>query len=140
MRQLTGLVILLYGLLLGLNTGLPAVAELAGDQVQATVFNSDCRAPLGKPPFGGVYGICTAQWAGADGQLTAGQVFGDNVVHVTAAGVFTYPLLRSFAVLPPGNTNQVAAIISVLIIALGIQMLVMERKRAPGSEELASDP
>jgi hypothetical protein len=136
MRPLAGLLILLYGLLLALNTGLPTVGKLAGDQVQVTVRTGDCAAPLGKPPYGGLYGACGASWAGSE----EGMLFGDKVNYVSASDAYKYPLLGDYAVLSPSNTDQVAAITSLLIITLGILLLVTERKARSEPEPVSVDP
>jgi hypothetical protein len=127
MRRLLGLLILLYGLLLAINTTAPTLAKLTSEKVLATV-GSNCSADLGSPPFGGLYGSCDASLPGLD---EGGRVFG---AHLDSAGhamyVYRYPLLDSYAVVPPSNTDQVAGIIAVLIIVLGILLLVSDRKRA----------
>lgn len=132
MRRLLGLLVLLYGLLLALNTTAPSLAELAGDKVTAKLSgrSAACTAPLGSPPFGGLYGNCPADWPGS----AEGSLFGAEVATVLgdgeAADAFTYPLLADYAVLPPSNSDQVVAIIAVLIVLLGIMMLVSERKHS----------
>ena len=132
MRQLLGLLVLLYGLLLALNTAAPSLAQLAGDRVTASLSGqpADCAAPLGSPPFGGLYGNCPAQWPGSP----AGSLFGAEVGTALSANqevtAFTYPLLGGYAVLPPSNSDQVVAIIAVLIALLGIMLLVSESKRS----------
>lgn len=139
MRQLLGLLILLYGLLLALNTTAPTLAKLAGERVTATL-GQDCSADLGSPPFGGLYGTCAAALPGLD---EGGRVFGAHVESQarTALDVYRYPLLDSYAVLAPSNTDQVAAIIAVLIVVLGVLLLVAERRRRretqPASDVLA---
>jgi hypothetical protein len=131
MRRLLGLLVLLYGLLLALNTTAPGLAELAGDRVTARLNGEagSCTAPIGTPPFGGLYGNCPATWSGSEGGL----LFGEQVEAQLASGqdvaANTYPLLDDYAVLPPSNSDQVAAIIALLIILLGIMLLVGGRKR-----------
>lgn len=129
MRQLLGLITLLYGLLLALNTTAPTLAKLAGDRVIATL-GQGCSADLGSPPFGGLYGNCPAALPGLD---EGGRVFGARVADHAGgtAEVYRYPLLDSFAVHSPSNTDQVLGIIAVLIIVLGILLLVTDRRRAP---------
>src|SRR5688500_6512604 len=100
MRRLFGLLMLLYGLLLALNTGLPTHGLMAGIHAQVTVSTAECTARLGKPPFGGAYGMCEASWPGTDDVV----LFGDKVNLLTAADAYRYPLLGDYAVLPPSNT------------------------------------
>ncbi|GIH08123.1 hypothetical protein Rhe02_61900 [Rhizocola hellebori] len=134
MRRLLGLLVLLYGLLLALNTTAPGLAELAGDKVtaHATGDSASCTAVLARPPFGGLYGNCPASWSGSQG----GRLFGADVAARLAAdsevAANTYPLLDDYAVLPPSNSDQVAGIIALLIVLLGIMLLVSERKRRGG--------
>jgi len=136
MRRLLGLLFLLYGLLLALNTTAPTLAKLSNDKVIATI-EGGCTADLGSPPFAGLYGNCPALAPPA----IFGRVFGphvaDNQGH--AIEVFRYPLLESYAVIPPSNTDQVAGIIAVLIIVLGILLLVSDRKRATPAGPDADD-
>jgi hypothetical protein len=141
MRRLLGLLVLLYGLLLALNTTAPSLAELAGDKVTASLKGETtaCNAPLGSPPFGGLYGNCPASWSGSDG----GRLFGAQVANRLAVkqeiAANTYPLLDDYAVLPPSNSDQVAAIIALLIILLGIMLLVSERKRRKRGRSTGQD-
>ena len=141
MRRLLGLLVLLYGLLLALNTTAPSLAELAGDTVTANLTGDTaaCTAALGSPPFGGLYGNCPASWTGSEG----GRLFGAEVETLPADGkqvaAKTYPLLDDYAVLPPSNSDQVAAIIAVLIVLLGILLLVAERKHSGRSRDLDDD-
>lgn len=131
MRRLLGLLVLLYGLLLALNTTAPSFAELAGEKVSASLSGdaSACTAPLGSPPFGGLYGNCPATWSGSE----SGRLFGSQVSDQLKAGTevtaYKYPLLDDFAVLMPSNSDQVVGIIALLIIVLGILLLVAEKKR-----------
>ncbi len=139
MRRLLGLLVLLYGLLLALNTTAPTLAKLSNDRVVATLSH-DCSADLGGPPFGGIYGSCEATLPGME---EGGRVFGAHAADHAglAAYVNRYPLLDSYAVFPPSNTDQVAGIIAVLIVVLGILLLVSERapRESPGETPLTSD-
>lgn len=145
MRRLLGLLVLLYGLLLALNTTAPTLAKVKNDRVLATLAR-DCSADLGAPPFGGLYGTCAASLPGME---EGARVFGSHVSDHAgmAAYVYRYPLLDSYGVLAPSNTDQVAGIIAVLIIILGILLLVTERNRpsttasgeSPSETPLTSD-
>ncbi len=132
MRRLLGLLVLLYGLLLALNTTAPSLAKLAGDKVTASLSGetADCTASLGSPPFGGLYGNCPAKWSGSENGSLFGAQVSTELSANTEVDAFTYPLLADYAVLPPSNSDQVVAIIALLIILLGIMLLVSERKRS----------
>src|SRR5512139_1902161 len=90
MRRLLGLLVLLYGLLLALNTTAPTLAKLTSERVLATV-GRDCSAEVGSPPFGGVYGNCRASLPGFD---EGGRVFGDQVADHSGTAIYVhrYPL------------------------------------------------
>jgi hypothetical protein len=137
MRRLLGLLILLYGLLLALNTTAPTLAKLTSERALATV-GPGCTADMGSPPFGGLYGSCPASLPGMD---EGGRVFGDHVSERSGSAIYVhrYPLVDSFAVIPPSNTDQVAGIIAVLIVVLGILLLVAERRRGGQSRSSSGD-
>ncbi len=140
MRPLVGLFILVYGLVLALNTTAPAVAKLVGTEVVAHA-DGQCHAMLGKPPFGGLYGVCAARWPGSDG----GRLVGQDVIKQMQTGsarAYRYPIFNDYAVLNPSPTDQAAGIVAVLITILGVLLLVAERRRArsdPFAEPIASD-
>jgi hypothetical protein len=126
--------------LLALNTTAPTVAKLTSERVLAMIGRG-CSAEVGSPPFGGVYGYCPASLPGFD---EGGRVFGAGVADHAGAVIYVhrYPLLDSFAVVAPSNTDEVAGIIAVLIVLLGILMLVAERggpRAGPGTADGASD-
>jgi hypothetical protein len=131
MRLGIGVAILLYGLLLSLNTTAPVVAELAGNRVSISLRGdlSACSRMMGNPPFGGVYGSCPAEWNGQE----RGKIFGKDVAKEVAAGVpleaYRYPLFSDLANLAPDNTDKVAGIVAILIVMLGILISVTERRR-----------
>src|SRR5687767_15984805 len=108
MRLGIGVAILLYGLLLSLNTTAPAVAQLAGQKVSITLRGdlSDCSRMMGNPPFGGVYGSCPAAWSGQD----QGKLFGKDVAREIGTGraldAYRYPIFSDFANLAPSNTDR----------------------------------
>jgi hypothetical protein len=116
--------------LLALNTTAPTLAKLTSERVLATV-GQDCSAELGSPPFGGLYGYCPASLPGFD---EGGRVFGAQAADYAGATIYVhrYPLLDSFAVIPPSNTDEVAGMIAVLIVLLGILLLVAERRGGAG--------
>lgn len=132
MRLGIGLVILLYGLLLSLNTTAPVVAELSGQKVSITLRGqlSDCSRMMGSPPFGGVYGSCPAEWSGQE----HGKLFGKDVARQIGAGqpleAYRYPVFTDLANLAPSNTDKVAGIVAILIVMLGVLIAVTERRRA----------
>ncbi|WP_117212951.1 hypothetical protein [Allorhizocola rhizosphaerae] len=140
MRPVVGLFVLLYGLVLALNTTAPAIARLVGKQVIARA-EGECSGPLGKPPFGGLYGTCPAQWSGSDG----GRVVGHDVSAALRDGsepAYRYPIFNDYAVLNPSPPDQAAGIVAVLITTLGVLLLVAERRRArhdPFAEPITSD-
>ena len=131
MRLGIGVVILLYGLLLSLNTTAPVVAELAGQKVSITLRGdlSRCSRMMGNPPFGGVYGSCPAEWTGQQ----HGKLFGKDVAREIGAGVpleaYRYPIFSDLANLAPNNTDRVAGIVAILIVMLGVLISVTERRR-----------
>jgi hypothetical protein len=131
MRLGIGVAILLYGLLLSLNTTAPAVAELAGQKVSITLRGelSECSRMMGNPPFGGVYGSCPAEWSGQE----HGKIFGKDVAREVAAGVpleaYRYPFFADLANLAPNNTDKAAGMVAILIVMLGVLISVTERRR-----------
>jgi hypothetical protein len=131
MRLGIGVAILLYGLLLSLNTTAPVVAELAGQKVSISLRGdlSECSRMMGNPPFGGVYGSCPAEWSGQD----RGKLFGKDVAREIGAGepldAYRYPFFSDLANLAPNNTDKVAGIIAVLIVMLGVLISVTERRQ-----------
>jgi hypothetical protein len=131
MRLGIGVAILLYGLVLSLNTTAPVVAELAGEKVSITLRGevSGCSRMMGNPPFGGVYGSCPAEWSGQD----RGKLFGRDVAREIEPGVpmeaYRYPFFSDLANLAPTNTDKVAGIVAVLIVVLGVLISVTERRR-----------
>jgi len=142
MRLGIGVGILLYGLLLALNTTAPVVAELAGQKVSITLRGdpSDCSRMMGDPPFGGVYGSCPAQWSGS----SDGMLFGANVARHMGSGkpveAYRYPLFSDLANLAPSNTDKVAGIIALLIATLGILISVTERRRRDEKQAIEVEP
>jgi hypothetical protein len=131
MRLGIGVAILLYGLVLSLNTTAPVVAELAGQKVSIALRGelSECSRMMGNPPFGGVYGSCPAQWSGQD----HGKLFGKDVAREIGAGgrleAYRYPFFSDLANLAPDNTDRVAGMLAVLIVMLGVLIAVTERRR-----------
>jgi len=128
MRLGIGVAILLYGLVLSLNTTAPVVAELAGQKVSMTLRGdlSECSRMMGNPPFGGVYGSCPAEWSGQE----EGKLFGKDVAKEFKAGLpleaYRYPLFSDLANLAPNNTDKVAGFIAILIVMLGVLISVTE--------------
>lgn len=134
MRPLLGLCVLLYGLLLAHNTTAPAVAKMLGQEVTASLRGKagDCYPAVGKPPFGGIYGACPADWSGSD----SGRLAGPGVSEHLASGparAYRYPPFDDYAVLEPSPRDQVAGIVAVLIIVLGILLLVRREGRETDS-------
>lgn len=131
MRLGIGVAILLYGLLLSLNTTAPVVAELAGQKVSITLRGelAGCSRMMGNPPFGGVYGSCPAEWSGQE----RGKLFGKDVAREFGAGgpleAYRYPFFSDLANLAPDNTDKVAGIVAILIVMLGVLIAVTERRR-----------
>jgi hypothetical protein len=142
MRLGVGVAILLYGLLLSLNTTAPVVAELAGKKVSITLRGdlSGCSRMMGNPPFGGVYGSCPAQWSGQD----HGTLFGKDVAREIGKDqplvAYRYPIFSDLANLAPNNTDKVAGIVAILIVMLGVLIAVRERPRVRTDHaEMAND-
>lgn len=132
MRLWLGVVILLYGLLLALNTTAPAIAELAGEKVTVHLRGepAECSPMMGRPPFGGVYGSCPAQWQGSsEGVLFGPKIAAEARTHQGPMDAYQYPFLSGYANIPPGDTDKVAGLIALLIIALGILIAVTERRQ-----------
>jgi len=131
MRLGIGVVILLYGLLLSLNTTAPVVAEVAGQKVVISLRGelSDCSRMMGNPPFGGVYGSCPAVWTGQ----SDGKIFGRDIVDEIRPGepveAYQYPFFSDLANLAPDPTDKAAGIVAILIIMLGMLIAVTERRR-----------
>jgi len=131
MRLGIGVAILLYGLLLSLNTTAPVVAELAGQKVTITLRGdlSECSRMMGSPPFGGVYGSCPAEWSGQE----RGKLFGKDVAREIGAGepleAYRYPIFSDLANLAPNNNDKVAGGVAILIVMLGVLISVTERRR-----------
>lgn len=131
MRLGLGVVILIYGLVLALNTTAPAVAEIAGQKVTIKLRGdlSECSRMMGNPPFGGVYGSCPAEWSGS----SHGKLFGHEVAKRMGSGTpveaYRYPVFSDLANLAPSNTDKVAGIIAVLLVMLGVLISVTERRR-----------
>lgn len=131
MRLGIGVMILLYGLLLSLNTTAPVVAELAGQKVSITLRGelSECSRMMGNPPFGGVYGSCPAEWSGQD----RGKLFGKDVAREIGGGEplegYRYPLFSDLANLAPDDKDKAAGLVAILIVMLGILISVTERRQ-----------
>jgi hypothetical protein len=131
MRLGIGVVILLYGLLLSLNTTAPVVAELAGQKVSIRLRGdlSECSRMMGVPPFRGVYGSCPAEWTGSSN----GKLFGKNVALEIGDGKplegYRYPFFSDLANLAPDNEDKVAGLVAILIVMLGILISVTERRQ-----------
>jgi len=131
MRLGIGVAILLYGLVLSLNTTAPVVAELAGQKVSITLRGdlSGCSRMMGNPPFGGVYGSCPAEWSGQE----EGKLFGKDVANEFKRGLpleaYRYPFFSDLANLEPDNTDKVAGYVAILIVMLGVLISVTERRQ-----------
>lgn len=140
MRLGIGVAILLYGLVLSLNTTAPMVAELAGHKVTITLRGdlSECSRMMGVPPYRGVYGSCPAEWAGS----SHGKIFGRDVAkeielhHGGPMEAYRYPFFSDLANLAPRAEDKAAAIVAILLVMLGILISVTERRRrrADGAE------
>lgn len=139
MRRLLGLLIVLYSLLLGLNTTLPLLVGIVGDKVTAVTAadTPECSAGVGAPPYAGLPDSCAVTWSGS--AFDNGTLYGVTAEDLVGAAsnpvkaeltAYEIPFFGGYGFVPlAGIAEKVAAIIAIVLFFIGFGMLFRRRKR-----------